>query len=201
MLEYIREQYNFTPIPLTLNSRLDPVTPVPGAGINGYYISVNGGGFEIGTGRVLDSGGGWYSLVLGVSEQVAGPRLISIPCGPISDPLYFRVFGTMNLESYPVPQYRYYPMTFRMISSVDHMSSAPDVSPVVTLSRDGSSFTTVISSVMNIGRGCYTINIPTAGEVPPSDQNNEAVYLVRAIATGADVTYDRFQVFRYQYPA
>lgn len=204
MQEFIRERFNLDPIAFTLASNQDHFTPVTGAPVGQYYISKNGMTFVNGSGSIYEVDNGFYSLTMGTDEQDAYTRVISIPgLSGISgyDPVFLRVNGGPQLEVVTTSQGQTYPMTFAMLSDIDHVSPIPGLSPAVRISRDGSGFVASDYPAIDIGRGCYCVNVLTYGETPTGEHNNECVYLIEASASGADTTYDKFQVFRHDYPA
>lgn len=206
MQEFTREEYNFDPVPFTLVSNQDHFTPVSGALVGQYYLSNEGAPFDNGKGYIFEIGSGFYGLVLSVKEQDNIPRLISIPgMGGLQgyDPVYMRIQGVPVIDVVPVSQRGFYPMTFLMVSEIDHITPLPGINPGphVSVSRDGLPFVDVTDPVYEVGRGCYSSLVGTVSEDPVGDHNNECVYLIKATAPGADITYDKFQVYRYDYPA
>lgn len=80
------------------------------------------------------------------------------------------------------------PLVFLMISSVDHISPALGVSPVVTLSKNGGSFSAAAGVVSEIGNGWYKV-APVA-----ADFNTEGPLALHATAATADPTDAQFGV-------
>lgn len=72
------------------------------------------------------------------------------------------------------------PLVFLMISSVDHISPALGLTPVVTLSKNGSAFSASAGAVQEIGNGWYKVvpNIADFSTIGP--------LLLHATAGGAD---------------
>ncbi len=72
------------------------------------------------------------------------------------------------------------PLVFLMVLSSDHISGATGLSPTVTLSKNGGSFTAPSGSVTEIANGWYQV----AGNA--SDTGTLGPLVLHAIATGAD---------------
>jgi hypothetical protein len=203
MKSYIREKHNFSPIPFSLVSNQDHISPAAGM-ILCYLISINGSTFQGGIGQIRDVGDGSYELTLAPDEQQSGPRLILIPASGTSsghDPVYFRVNDVPAIEVSPISQGYEYLLPFVVISNQDHFLPLPRATPTVTISRDGRSFQTFFGLILEIGHGFYGAYVSADAEPVAPEWNNECVYTLKVTAPGADVTYDSFQVFRYHQPA
>ena len=202
MNEFTRKHDDFTPIPFFLVSSSDHITPVTSAPVGQYFITKvtdTGIKFFSGSGQAYETGNGCYEIIPGTDERDFGVHVISIPGSGSHDPVHFRVYFSPNIEVVPAIQDDACLMMFVMVSSTDHVSPVPSLSPQVIISRDGDQFNS-LGSGTPIGRGFYFINAPTFAEDPKSF-NNECIYVIKATAPGADATYDSFQVFRYYYPA
>ncbi len=90
---------------------------------------------------------------------------------------------------YPVKQSQTaQPLTFLMIDSTDHVSGKSGLSPTVTLSKNGGSFSSPAGAVTEIANGWYKV----AGNA--TDAATLGPLLLHASASGADPTDDCFQV-------
>lgn len=224
MKSYKREKGNFAPISFLLVSNQDHRTPVPGRTL-GYLINVRDGGFRVGVGEIHERSGGFYDLTLGDDGKQSvdpippttvagtgfskayfqsGSRLVLIPATGGSqgtDAVYFRVDDVPNQEVAPIVTGNPALLVFAMISDEDHVSLKSAAFPVVTISRDGSPFQTNFGTTYEIGMGFYAFSMFINPVSVITSQNQEVVYMLKAIAVGADVTYESFQVFQYCQPA
>jgi hypothetical protein len=205
MKTFIREKYNFEPIGFTLVSNKDHLTLVPGM-FAPYFVSINGDEFHSGTGWVRDTGAGSYSIIVDTNEKDPkkkdyGPRLVFIPGSELYDPVYFRLVDLPAIEVAPISQNIEALFPFAMISEQDHVSLFTGAVPTIDISRDGGPFQTHFGLPFEIGNGFYGVYVTADTDPTMTDFNNECIYTLKATASGADVTYDSFQVFRYLRPS
>jgi hypothetical protein len=73
-----------------------------------------------------------------------------------------------------------YPLTFLLVSSDDHVTAVTGVSPMVTLGKNGGSFSVPAGEITEIGDGWYKV----AGNA--TDTNTLGSLTLHATATGAD---------------
>lgn len=79
-------------------------------------------------------------------------------------------------------------LPFLMVQSSDHETALTGASPVVTLSKNGSSFAAASGTVSEIGNGWYAV----AGNA--TDSNTLGPLLLHATASGGDPADETFQV-------
>ena len=84
-----------------------------------------------------------------------------------------------------------YPMCFLMVSSTDHVSPVPGLTPTVTISKNGGSFATPSGAISEIGSGWYAL----AGNA--TDRNTRGDFLLHATGTGADPVDDRYTIVSF----
>lgn len=78
-----------------------------------------------------------------------------------------------------------------MVLSSDHISPATGLTPTVTISKNGNSFTSPSGAVTEIGSGWYAI----AGNA--TDRNTLGDFIIHATGTGADPVDDRYLIVPY----
>jgi hypothetical protein len=83
------------------------------------------------------------------------------------------------------------PLLFMMVDSTDHISGKTGLSPTVTLSKNGGSFTSPSGTVTEIANGWYKV----AGNA--TDSGTLGPLLLHATATGADPSDDRFEIVAF----
>lgn len=83
------------------------------------------------------------------------------------------------------------PLVFLMISSSDHISGVTEISPTVTLSKNGAAFNAPSGAVTEIGSGWYKV----AGNA--TDTSTVGPLLLHATGSGADPCDDRFEVVAF----
>ena len=81
-----------------------------------------------------------------------------------------------------------YPMNFFMADSGDHIAGKTGLEPTVTISKNGSSFTSPDGAVTEIGNGWYSL----AGNA--TDRNTLGEFLLHAEATGADPADEKYTI-------
>lgn len=83
------------------------------------------------------------------------------------------------------------PIIFYLVSSTDHISAATGKSPIVTISKNGGSWTTPSGGINEIGNGWYQVS----GNV--YDYSALGVLLLHASGTGTDPVDDCYPIVGY----
>jgi hypothetical protein len=81
-----------------------------------------------------------------------------------------------------------YPITFIMLSSIDHFTASTGITPAVTLSKNGGSFNTASGSVAEISGGWYKLNGAAA------DRDTLGELIVRCSGIGSDYFESKYTV-------
>lgn len=175
-------------IPFFLVQSSDHETPATGL-TPAVYLSNNAGPFRSARGAIHETGNGWYYISGGLDANIVGPLLMEIPSVGGADPSSRRLeimpaAGTVPL----VVNSLRYPLTFHMVQSNDHITSATGLSPVVEICKVGGIFESPVGAVSEVGMGWYKLG-PNA-----TDVDTPGPLLLKASATGADDVDVEFDV-------